>query len=330
MKQRVIDRLLARAAIVSLISGCCAAVFANTQADAPVPQLTADQIVEKNVAARGGRDAWRKVNTMVCLGHLQSVTSEAGAVPFVLQMKRPDKSRFEVTVDNEKSIRAFDGNQGWKVKPPRGGDAELAPYTAEEVRFAKDAPGIDGPLIDHEAKGIAVTLDGTDEVGGHKAYRLLVKLPSGTTRHVWIDATTFLEIRYDREAHGSGGRAGTVFVYYSDYKDIDGLKIPMTIETKADNGGPGDRMLIDRALLNPPLADSEFAWPGGRHPRSSASGFGAPPSVGQMAPRTPRPGTSSFGAMPPSATAPAPQSAPSEAPATSPAAAQAPTPDSSK
>lgn len=293
MRAEPIAIRLLTASLVLAGAAAQASVADAAEAAMATNDLTVDQIVEKNVAARGGLDAWRKVNTMVWLGHLQSMSSEAGAVPFVLQMKRPNKERFEVTVENEKSIRAFDGNQGWKVRPPRGGDAELASFTPEEVRFAKDAPGIDGPLVGHEAKGIAVALDGTDEVDGRKAYRLLVRLPSGSARHLWVDAGSFLEIRYDREVHG-GGRSGTVFVYYADYKDFDGLKIPMRIETRGADGRPGDRMVIDQVLLNPLLADREFAWPGGAHPRSSSAGFGAPPSLGQMPPpRAARPGVPS-------------------------------------
>jgi len=240
------------------------------------PKLDLRQILEKNLTARGGLDTWRKVRTMVWLGHLKSGSS-AESVPFVLQMKRPDKMRFEVTIDNEKSIRAFDGKEGWKVRPPHGGKPELRLLTPEEVRFARDAPGIDGPLIDHEAKGIAVELDGADEADGHKAYRLTAKLRSGAIRHVWIDATSFLEIRYDRETRGAAGEPGVVLVSYRDYRSIDGLQIPMTIETGSSNGRPGERMVIDHVLLNPPLPENEFSSPWGSGGRSQAFGTGTAP-----------------------------------------------------
>jgi hypothetical protein len=262
------------APVIFLASWSVAAATAEPQAGAP--KLDVRQILEKNLTARGGLDAWRKVQTMLWLGHLKSGSS-AGMVPFVLQMKRPDKMRFEVTIDNEKSIRAFDGKDGWKVRPPHGGKPQLSPFTPEEVRFALDAPGIDGPLIDHEAKGIAVELDGTDEANGHKAYRLTVKLPSGAIRHVWIDATSFLELRYDRETRGPLGQQGVVLVDYRDYRSIDGLQIPMTIETESPNGRPGDRMVIDRVLLNPPLQESEFSRPWGSAGRPGAFGPGTAP-----------------------------------------------------
>jgi hypothetical protein len=69
---------------------------------------------------------------MVWVGHLQTASPAQLVLPFVLQMKRPDKTRFEVTGEGEKSIRAFDGRQGWKLRPPRGGKAELTAYTMEE------------------------------------------------------------------------------------------------------------------------------------------------------------------------------------------------------
>jgi hypothetical protein len=258
-----------RTAMMMLLVGGCGAVAAAAPTGV-LPDLSVAQIVERNAAARGGLEAWRNVRTMVWIGHLLSNGPAPAAVPFVLQMKRPDKTRFEVTAENEKSIRAFDGRAGWKVRPPRGGKAELTSYTPEEVRFAKDAPGIDGPLIDHEAKGIDVQLDGTEVVEGRPAYRLSVKLPSGAMRRVWVDADTFLDVKYEREARGSG-RLGVVSVFYRDYRAIDGLQVPMTIETAAGDGRSGDRMVIDRVLLNPPLDDREFTWPGGANRGDAAS-----------------------------------------------------------
>src|SRR5205807_287914 len=124
-----------------------------------------------------------------------------------------------------------------------------------------EAQGIDGLLIDHQAKGIEVALDGTDEVEGRKAYRLAVTLPYGPLRHVWVAADTFLELKYDRQSHAPGGRGGgTVTVFYRNYRAIDGLQIPMTIETGAYGKGV-EKMVIDSVTLNPLLPDRRFARP---------------------------------------------------------------------
>jgi outer membrane lipoprotein-sorting protein len=252
-----------------LAAGAWMTAMAAETGAAAAPNVS--RIVEQNVAARGGLEAWRKIQTMVWIGHIESASAPDSPVTFVMQMKRPDKMRFEVTADNEKSIRAFDGNEGWKVRPPRGGKAGLLPFSPEEVRFARDSPGIDGPLIDHGIKGIGVDLEGTDEVEGRKAYRLAVKLPTGSMRRVWIDTETHLEVKYERESRDAAGRGRTVSVFYRNYKTVEGLKIPMAIET--GTGAGVERLVLDRVLLNPPVDDAQFGKP------RSASLPGLPPAA---------------------------------------------------
>lgn len=231
---------------------------ATSQTAAP---LTAAQIVEKNVAARGGLEAWRRIQTMVWVGHIVTASAQASNLPFVLEMKRPNKTRFEIQTQNQMSARLYDGTHGWKLRPARDGMPELQAYSAEELRYARDGQGIDGPLMDYEAKGVTVALEGVDDIEGHKAYRLSVTLPSGVSHHVWIDAQSFLDVKYDRESRNAFGMAGTVSVSYHDYRTIEGLQIPFVMETGGSARRTTDRMVIDRISINPPLEDRIFARP---------------------------------------------------------------------
>src|ERR1700757_5196372 len=70
----------------------CAAVRAMGAQSAPVPELTAEQIVQKNVDARGGLEAWRKIQTMVWVGHMERAGGPMASMSFVLQQKRPNKT----------------------------------------------------------------------------------------------------------------------------------------------------------------------------------------------------------------------------------------------
>lgn len=236
------------------------------------PELSAAQIVEKNVAARGGLEAWRKIQSMVWLGHIERTSANAPNLPYVLEQKRPNKTHFEIMAKSQVGTRVFDGVQGWKVHPGSNGVPALAPYTADELSFARDGQGIDGELMDYQAKGITVALEGMDEVEGHKAYRLSLKRPSGAIHRVWIDAQTFLEVKYERPLRHSASapgkrspdilkRAGTVTVYYRNYQPVEGLQIPLLIESGSDVARAADRMVIDKVVLNPPLPDKRFARP---------------------------------------------------------------------
>ncbi|MFM0101743.1 hypothetical protein PQQ87_39550 [Paraburkholderia nemoris] len=259
---------MTRIALWVLIGCLTAAVYASEQI--PEHDLSADQIVEKNAAARGGLDAWRKIQTMVWVGHVDSANTPAEELPFVLALKRPNMTRFEVTVLNRRAVRMFNGKQGWKVSPSATGSGEARPYTMDELRSAHDEQVIDGLLIDHQAKGVDVALEGIEKVDGHEAYRLGVKLPSGVTRHVWVDAQSFLDVKYDRAARGPRGPI-TVEVKYSNYKDVEGLQIPFTIESGVVAAGKSDKLTIDKVSLNPPLDDGMFARPASQGWHSSVS-----------------------------------------------------------
>jgi hypothetical protein len=248
--------------------------------------LTAEQIVAKHVAARGGLEAWRKIDTMIWIGHLETGNPAAPLVPFVLQMKRPNKRRFDVHLRDETSVRIFNGNDGWKLRPSHGGVPELLPYTDEEIKAAHDGPGIDGPLFDYQAKGVTVDLETIEELEGHKAYRLLVTLPSHASQHVWIDAKSFLDVQYDRESHTATGGSATVTAHLRSFKPVGGLQIPHAIVT---DSGPGnsEKMIIDQVMLNPPLGDSVFARPNVPSRRSLATPGGVPPPPRGRGPQPP-------------------------------------------
>jgi outer membrane lipoprotein-sorting protein len=248
----------------------CASGTVLAAAPAVVPALSAPQILAKNAAARGGLEAWRKIETMIWMGRIESPSAPMPSMPFVLEQKRPNKTRFEVTTSNQRSLRVFDGTKGWKVTPTHEGAPELQPFTAQEVKFAREGQGIDGPLIDCEAKGTSVALEGVEDAAGSPTYRLILRLPSGESHHVWVDARTFLEVKYDRTSYNSAGVSGTVTVYFRDYKKVGDLLIPAVIETGV--GGPDkpmDRLVIEKIALNPPLDDGTFsapAPPGGHGP----------------------------------------------------------------
>lgn len=267
--------------IVVVVSGCVSALALAKMADSAGTPISAASIVKKNVAARGGLKAWRKINTMTWIGHIDINSTKAPVhnMPFVLKMKRPNKTRFEIMAQRQLSVRLYDGEHGWKVLPGgAGGMPRLKPYSKDELRFAHDAQGFDGPLIDYQSKGIAVTLEGIDLIGGDKAYRLKVTLPSGNSHHVWIDAKTFLEVKYDRKTRNALGMIATLSVNYRDYRKINGVQIPFMIKNGTVPGKPSYNMVLDKVLINPALSDLEFTKPNIPHRNSTRIRLGAVPA----------------------------------------------------
>ena len=334
-----------RRIVLGALAAAIAASAWGTDRGAPpvpaqLPKLTAAQIVERNVAARGGLEAWRKVETMVWVGHMESVHAPVPGMRFTMELKRPNKTRLEISALGEKAIRVFDGQRGWKLRADQQGHPQVRPYSFEEVTFAHAAQLIDGQLIDSVAKGNTVTLEALDELEGRKAYRLSVRLATGEVDHIWVDAQTFLEVRYDRPFEGPQGH-NSVSVFYRDYKATDGLQIPSIVETASAPNLQPDRMVIERVMLNVPMDDHAFAKPGGREPHAGmvmgdqqhqapARRIPLNPSgaIPQPYPfRKPAPSAAPVTA-PSAAPAPAAEPAPGTAPAPGPASASAPAPTS--
>lgn len=244
--------------LIALALVCRATVAADAGSTQP---LTVEQIIDRYVSARGGAQAWRNTQTMAWTGHVESGPGGATKTPFLMWFKRPDATRFEVLVQGQHDVRTFDGNAGWKVQPNSSGVPEVKHYSAEELNYARDTGGLDGPLFDYQAKGVKVVLQGKDNISGHEAYRLQLTLPSGRTRTDWIDAQSFLELKYDREAHNAGGGPVTVSVYYGDYQTVLGLVMPFTIETGGTGARQTDKLVIEKIAINPALPGGLFSEP---------------------------------------------------------------------
>lgn len=280
-----------RAAAVLLAAALAApALAAPGSATAPTgarpPAKTVAEIIERNAEARGGLEAWRKINTMVWLGHLDRANSPDGQpMRFVMELKRPNATRFEIKSKTQQFARIFDGKRGWKVRPGQQGQPDPVAFTPEEVNFAREEFAIDGPLLDAAAKGVTVKYDGLDNLGGRRAYRLSLTLPSGAARNVWVDTKTNLEFRYDRPSTSPLSPGARVSTYYDDWRAESGVQVAHRIEVAAAKGRPAsevaDKLILDRVLVNPVLDEAAFAPP--TVPRAHAGRITVPAEP--MAPR---------------------------------------------
>jgi outer membrane lipoprotein-sorting protein len=247
--------------------------------------LSAQQIVDKNVSARGGLKAWHAVHTMRMTGKidvgairtkppvpLYAVTktkykippktdAEAKPVqlPFVMNLKRPNMMRFEMEFRGDTAVQAYDGTNGWKLRPFLGRN-EVETFTPEEMKQAAQQQELDGFLIDYKAKGSKVEADGMEQVNGHEAYKLKLTLKDGQVRHVWVDAKSFLDIKIDGTRR-MDGKPRQVATYMTDYRTVKGVKIPFVMETSVENVKGSEKIAIQQVELNPKLDDTQFAKP---------------------------------------------------------------------
>jgi len=216
--------------------------------------------LRKSLADAGLRRNAAVAGTSAGSASTESKTVQPVILPFVMEMKRPHKTRLEIVYDKDTSVQTFDGISGWKLRPYLGRKDAL-PFTPEELKEASAQADLDGMLIDSTAKGYKVAFEKIEPLAGRDQYRLRVTLKNHESREVWVDAQTFLETRVDNKPRRVEGRMRSASTYYSDYRATNGLMIPHVVETRVDGTTNAGKLLVEEVRVNPPLDDARFTKP---------------------------------------------------------------------
>ena len=216
---------------------------------AAAAQTTADDVVAKNLAAKGGVEKLRAITTVKMTGSLKS---PSGVTAITTWAKRPSFMRRDNVNDGQTFVMAFDGKTLWQINPlisPRPRDMPAPP----------EAEDFDSLLLDYKEKGRTVELVGTEPVQGINMHRLRVTDKNGQIRDIYINAETMLESKAVVQVE-QGGRKAIVTTEFSNYKTIDGISVPMHVR-QVLNGKPLTEVSYDRVEFNIAIPDSMFAKP---------------------------------------------------------------------
>lgn len=238
-----------------------------------------DEVLAKSYEARGGLDKIKAVGSIRLTGKM--TMGPGMEAPITLEWRRPDHLRMEFVIQGMTGTMAYDGKVGWAVMPFMGKtSAEKIPE--EQLRDIEDQADFDGPLVDYKEKGHQIEYLGTDTIEGTKVHKLKLTKKNGDVSTVYLDGDAFLEIKQEGK-RSIRGQVVEFEVSTGDYKDVEGLMLPHSFETKEKSGTMTQAITIDKVELNPKLDDGRFTLEG----QTAAPPAGAPPEVG--APATPKP-----------------------------------------
>jgi hypothetical protein len=242
--------------LISLLS-IAVLVAANSHAQ-EIKQMTVDQLVAKNIEARGGEQAVHALKTVKFTGKL--IVNE-GKLQFgyVQTKKRPGSVREEYNLQGMTAVQAYDGTNGWKISPFQG-RKDPEKMSADETKSLTEDAEIAGPLVDWKEEGSKVEYLGTEDVEGTQAHKLKVTLKNGDVQYVYLDPDYFLEIRIvsQRTEHGAQVETETDL---SDYEKVDGVFVPFSLESGPKGASDKQKTVLDKAEGNQPVDDSIFAFP---------------------------------------------------------------------
>ena len=236
------------------------ALFASAVLGQNTTQPTVDELVAKNIEAKGGATALHDLQSLRLTGKLLVQEGAQIELAFVQIKKRPDEVRTEASLQGMTQIEAYDGKEGWKISPFFGRkDPER--MSADDVKALVEDGEIDGPLVDWQAKGNTIEYLGTEDVDGTPAHKLKVVRKNGDVSFVYLDPNHFLEIRVltQRTRHGAYEEVETDL---GDYEKAGGVFVPTSIEFGAKGAPDKQRIIINKVEANAPVNDDIFHFPG--------------------------------------------------------------------
>jgi outer membrane lipoprotein-sorting protein len=209
---------------------------------------TADEIIQKHLAAIGGADNWKKINSMKLTG---STNAGGMEIPVILTILRNKGFKIEYTVNGMTGYSIITDKTGWNYSP-FGGQTKAEVVPDETVKQAQDALDIGGPLIDYQAKGNKVAYLGKDDVEGTECHKLKVTFSNGKEETIFIDAGTYYHIKSLEKVKANGKETEQASIYGNFQKLPEGIVYPMSID---NGGGP---VTIKTVEINPNITESYF------------------------------------------------------------------------
>ena len=206
----------------------------------PIPEgMTAENVVDKYIAAIGGKDKVMAVKTTMTVAN-----ATIQGTPLVMTMKAaaPNKVSQEISVmGNTMQKTVFNGTTGYSSS--RGQKKDM---TAEEIAKAKTESGIFKDLTYASGELLRV-----EPLEGKNAIVLKYK-----DSEIYYDMTSGLKVKEVKTATGPDGKEIKVPTVYADYKEVNGVKFPHSIGIKS---GPMNLdFVVQEIKVNEGVSDADF------------------------------------------------------------------------
>jgi len=233
----------------------CVAVVGLVLA-AAVPAVnaqTVDEILAKNLQAKGGVEAIKATTTVRMTG---KANVQGMDVPITTSVKRPYLMHNEMDMGGQKMVQGFDGTSLWMAM---GANPPQALPEGPQIEAMKQNSAFDPLFLDYKAKGHTIELVGKETDGGKAVNHLRVTTKGGMKFDYYLDTETGLETRFTTTAEMQGQK-GELETRFGDYRTVEGRTLPFTL-TQLMNGNQIVQMKYEKIEFNVPLDDAMFKMP---------------------------------------------------------------------
>ena len=214
---------------------------------------TVDELVDKNIQAKGGFEVLKNTNSVRTTG---KGTMQGAEVTAMTVSKRPFYVRNEMGVAGQKMTVGFDGTTAWLA----AGTMPAQPLPpGPQTEGLKRNSQIDSPLFDYKAKGTKIELGEPLKEGDRTLHHLIVTPKGSPAMHYYLDPVTGLEAKMVIDTEDAGQKI-KMELRFSDFKPVAGRTVPFTVEQYV-NGAQVMTMTFQSIEFNIPVDDALFRMP---------------------------------------------------------------------
>ncbi len=217
-----------------------------------VTSLNAQSLEEiiKKYSAANKHDQISALSTIKITGKMSMMGME---MPMELWMKKPDKIKTVTNFNGQEMVSAFDGTKGYSINPMTGSSVPVE-MTPEQVSQAQNNNLFQDYLANYFKEG-KLKLIGDDNVNGKPAFKIQATLDGGNKIDLFISKDSYLLLKTTTSVN-QGGMSMTADSYMTDYKDNNGVFLPMKTTTSAN--GMEFTIEFTKVEVNIPMDDSIF------------------------------------------------------------------------
>ena len=218
---------------------------------------TADEIVAKHIEAIGGADKWKAVKAMEMNNKFTVQGMDIASKTVIVSGK---SLRTDISVMGQEIISAIDGETGWAQQPAMmGGTGEPEDMPGALIKESRKQVYLGGSLLNYKDNGATIELVGKEKLEGVEVYHLKMIEKGGDVTNFFVSAANYYVLKSAGKRNIQGKEIDAE-VNFSNFKQIEGLTFPYTMETASPMGG---MMTIetDSIKLNPKIDESIFKKP---------------------------------------------------------------------
>ena len=226
---------------------------------------TADEVVEKHLAALGGRAALAKLQSRQMVGTITLSLPTGGDVTGSVEALNavPNKARTLIKLDLTalgagpiQIDQRFNGTAGYMLDSMQGD----RPIVGSQLENMKSA-AFPTAFLNYKERGATVELKGKEKVGGKDAYVLIVTPKDGAVARQYVDAESYLLVRMVAtvDVPGMGALDQTSDLF--DQRDVDGVKVPFLV--KSTSAAQSFTINVTKVEHNVTVDEKLFVKPGG-------------------------------------------------------------------